>query len=107
MLKTVDVTPTNPIDEPASVPGHADPMYDASYDDIEGLDSSDFNPAMQLALDLDAFIDTNSLREGENPTNTSIPSSFDFINPLPHNIIEEKCKRKLSSRVLDIFNTKL
>ncbi|KAL1952452.1 hypothetical protein VTO42DRAFT_5382 [Malbranchea cinnamomea] len=61
MMKTVDVISTDSIDEPASVPGHADATYDASFDDIEGLDSSDFDPATQLALDLDTFMDTNPL----------------------------------------------
>ncbi|KAL1953540.1 hypothetical protein VTO42DRAFT_2617 [Malbranchea cinnamomea] len=122
MLKTVDVAPTDPIDEPASVPGHADPTYNASYNDIEGLDSSDFDPAMQLALDLDTFIDTNPPREGENLTSMSMPGSFNFNDPIPRtnvaprhneisadfsedNIIEGKRKRKPSSRVLGIFNT--
>ncbi|KAL1952723.1 hypothetical protein VTO42DRAFT_4411 [Malbranchea cinnamomea] len=120
----MDVAPTDPIDKPASVPSHANPTYNASYNDIEGLDSSDFDPATQLALDLDTFMDTNPPREGENPTSTSMSGSFDVNDPIPctniaprhneisanfseHNIIEGKRKCKPSSRVLGIFNTTL
>ncbi|KAL1953296.1 hypothetical protein VTO42DRAFT_3041 [Malbranchea cinnamomea] len=84
MLETMDAVPTDPLDD--STPCHADLSYNAPYDDVEGLDPSDFNPAAQLALDLDTFMDTNLPLEAENPTNPIsivMPDSFDFNNPTP------------------------
>ncbi|KAL1952496.1 hypothetical protein VTO42DRAFT_5186 [Malbranchea cinnamomea] len=125
MLETMDAAPTDPLDD--STLCHADLLYNALYDDIEGLDPSHFDPAAQLALDLDTFIDTNPLLEAENPISPAsklMPGSFDFNDPTPRtnivprsnevfadfsevNIIEGKCQRKPSSRVLGIFNTTL
>ncbi|KAL1953514.1 hypothetical protein VTO42DRAFT_2648 [Malbranchea cinnamomea] len=125
MLETMDTAPTDPLDD--FTPGHADFSYNPSYDDVEGLEPSDFDPAAQLALDLDTFMDTNPPLEAENPTSpasTLMPGSFNFNYPTPHtniaprsnevsadfsevNIIEGKRQRKPSSRVLGIFNTTL
>ncbi|KAL1953265.1 hypothetical protein VTO42DRAFT_3327 [Malbranchea cinnamomea] len=69
MLETMDAAPTDPLDDSTSTPGHAELLYNAPYDDVEGLDPSDFDPTAQLALDLDTFIDTNPPLEAENSTN--------------------------------------
>ncbi|KAL1953146.1 hypothetical protein VTO42DRAFT_3546 [Malbranchea cinnamomea] len=84
MLETIDVAPTDPLDN--STPGHTDLSYNAPYDDVEGLNPSDFDPVAQLALDLDTFMNTNLPLEAENPTNPSstvMPDSFNFNNPTP------------------------